>query len=39
MNNRNLYVEKNLLARLLWNADTAVIGDFNASAKLEIYYK
>ncbi|MGE8452876.1 MAG: fimbrial protein [Pseudomonadales bacterium] len=38
-NNTAKLVEKNLLARLLWNSNKAVIGDFNASAKLEIYYK
>jgi len=39
LGNRDRYVEKNIMVRLLWNADTAVLGDFNASAKLEIYYK
>ncbi len=33
------FVQKKMLARLLWNADEAVLGDFNAAAKLEIYYK
>ncbi|MDS1138899.1 fimbrial protein [Pusillimonas sp. SM2304] len=39
LNNRDLYVEKNLTAKLFWRSNTPVIGDFNASVKLEIYYK
>jgi len=39
LNSGQFNVKKDILARLLWNSSKAVIGDFNASAKLEIYYK
>ena len=32
-------VKKDLTARLFWNANKAILGDFNASAKFEVYYK
>jgi len=38
-NNTDLTYNKNLLARLLWMKDTAKVGEFNAAARLDVYYK
>ena len=37
--NTDLSYNKNLLARLLWLKDTAKVGEFNAAARLDVYYK
>lgn len=37
--NTDLSYSKELLARLLWLKDTATLGEFNAAARLDVYYK
>lgn len=39
LGNTQLHVQKNLQARLIWMKDKATPGPFNATAKLEVYYK
>lgn len=37
--NTDLSYNKELIARLLWMKDTAKLGEFNAAARLDVYYK
>lgn len=37
--NTDLSYNKELIARLLWLKDTATLGEFNAAARLDVYYK
>jgi len=37
--NTSLEYTSHFIARLYWMSDQAIIGAFNASAKLEVYYK
>lgn len=37
--NTNLVHQKNLAARLVWMKNTATLGNFSATARLDVYYK